>query len=65
MTNKSTAYNMVLCNWGMMLKQSSAVHIQASYSADVILLGSSYKHQLLIINLALLVGSKHFATLKN
>jgi hypothetical protein len=34
-------------------------------SADVILLGSSYKHQLLIINLALLVGSKHFATLKN
>ena len=42
----------VLCNWGMSLKQLSAVHIQVSYSADVILLGSSSKLRLLVINLA-------------
>jgi len=36
----------------MTLKQSSAVHIQALYSADVILLGSSSKLRLLVINLA-------------
>ncbi len=42
----------VLCNWGSTLKQSSAVHIQASYSADGILPGSSSKFRLLVINLA-------------
>jgi len=36
---------------GMTLKQSSAVHIQSLYSADGILLGSSYKLRLLVINL--------------
>ena len=46
----------VLCNWGMTLKQSSAVHIQASYSADVILPGSSSKLRLLVINLASVPG---------
>ena len=46
----------VLCNWGRMLKQSSAVHIQASYSADVILPGSSSKLQLLVIDLASVPG---------
>jgi hypothetical protein len=35
----------------MTLKQSSAVHIQALYLADGILLGSSYKLRLLVINL--------------
>jgi len=40
----------------MTLKQSSAVHIQASYSADVILLGSSSKLRLLVINLASVPG---------
>jgi hypothetical protein len=29
------------CNWGMTLKQSSSVHIQALYPADGILLGIS------------------------
>jgi hypothetical protein len=38
-----------LCNWGMTLKQSSAVHIQALVSADVILLGSISKLRLLVI----------------
>ena len=46
----------VLCNWGMTLKQSSAVHIQALVPADVILLGISSKHQLLFINLASVLG---------
>lgn len=32
-----------LCNWGLTEVQSSAVHIRASYSADVILPGSSAK----------------------
>src|SRR5215212_715500 len=41
----------VLCNWGTTLKQSSAVHIQALVSADEILLGSSSKLRLLVINL--------------
>jgi hypothetical protein len=45
-----------LCNWGGTLKQSSAVHIQALVSADVILLGSSSKHRLLAINLASVPG---------
>jgi len=48
----------VLCNWGSTLKQSSAVHIQASYSADVILLGSSSKLRLLVINLASVPGGQ-------
>jgi hypothetical protein len=47
---------MVLCNWGKTLKQSSAVHIQALYSADGILPGSSYKVRLLVINLASVPG---------
>ena len=46
----------VLCNWGMTLKQSSAMHIQALYSADGILLGSSSKLRLLVINLASVPG---------
>lgn len=46
----------VLCNWGMTLKQSSAVHIQALYSGDVILPGSSSKLRLLVINLASVPG---------
>jgi len=40
----------------MTLKQSSAVHIQALYSADAILLGSSSKLRLLVINLASVPG---------
>ena len=48
----------VLCNWGMTLKQSSAVHIQALYSADVILLGSSSKLRLLVINLSSVPGGQ-------
>ncbi len=31
----------VLCNWGLTLQQSSAVHIKALVSADGILLGIS------------------------
>ena len=46
----------VLCNWGMTLQQSSAVHIQALVSADGILLGFSSKLQLLFINLASVPG---------
>jgi len=40
----------------MTLKQSSAVHIQALYSADVSMLGSSSKLRLLVINLASVPG---------
>jgi hypothetical protein len=46
----------VLCNWGMTLQQSSAVHIQALVSADGILPGSSSKLRLLVINLASVPG---------
>ena len=42
----------------MTLKQSSAVHIPASYSADVILPGSSSKLRLLVINLASVPGGQ-------
>ena len=45
-----------MCNWGSTLKQSSAVHIQALVSADVILPGSSSKPRLLVINLASVPG---------
>ena len=47
-----------MCNWGWTLKQSSAVHIQASYLADGILLGSSSKLRLLVINLASVPGGQ-------
>jgi len=47
-----------LCNWGTTLKQSSALHIQALVSADVILLGISSKLQLLFINLASVPGGQ-------
>jgi hypothetical protein len=40
------------------LQQSSAVHIQALVSADVILPGSSFKLQLLVINLASVPGGQ-------
>ncbi len=43
---------------GLTLKQSSAVYIQALYSADVILPGGSSKHRCLVINLALVTGGK-------
>lgn len=46
----------VLCNWGMTLKQSSAVHIQALVSADGILPGSSSNLRHLVINLASVPG---------
>ena len=46
----------VLCNWGMTLQQSSAVHIQALVSADGILPVSSSKLRLLVINLASVTG---------
>lgn len=42
----------------MTLQQSSAVQIQASYTADVILLGSSSKLRLLVINLASVPGGQ-------
>jgi len=42
----------------MTLKQSSAVHIQALVSADVILPGSSSKLRLLVINLASVPGGQ-------
>jgi len=42
----------------MTLKQSSAAHIQALYSADGILPGSSSKHRLLVINLASVPGGQ-------
>ena len=48
----------VLCNWGSTLQQSSAVHIQALVSADVILPGSSSKLRLLVINLASVPGGQ-------
>ncbi len=48
----------VLCNWGLTLQQSSAVHIQALYSADVILPCSSSKLRLLVINLASVPGGQ-------
>ncbi|MBL0183927.1 MAG: hypothetical protein IPP96_17220 [Chitinophagaceae bacterium] len=57
-TKKANAQQKVLCNWGMTLKQSSAVHIQALYSADVILPGSSSKLRLLVINLASVPGGQ-------
>ena len=46
----------VFCKCVSTLKQSLALHIQASYSADVILPGSSSKLRLLVINLASLLG---------
>ena len=52
------AQQKVLCNWGMTLKQSSAVHIQALVSADGILPGSSSKLRLLVINLASVPGGQ-------
>ena len=52
------AQQKVLCNWGMTLKQSSAVHIQALVSTDVILPGSSSKLRLLVINLASVLGGQ-------
>ena len=58
MTSLHCLQHAVLCNWGMTLKQSSAVHIQALYSADVILLGSSSKLRLLVINLASVPGGQ-------
>jgi hypothetical protein len=56
--NKANAQQKVLCNWGMTLKQSSAVHIQALVSADGILLGSSSKLRHLVINLASVPGGQ-------
>jgi len=52
------AQQKVLCNWGLTLQQSSAVHIQALVSADGILLVISSLHQLLIINLASVPGGQ-------
>ena len=54
----TSTQHQVLCNWGMTLKQSSAVHIQALYSAVVILPGSSSKLRLLAINLASFPGGQ-------
>ena len=42
----------------MTLQQSSAVHIPVLYSADGILLGSSSKLRLLVINLASVPGGQ-------
>ena len=56
--DQSGVQQKVLCNWGMTLKQSSAVHIQALVSADVILPGSSSKLRLLVINLASVPGGQ-------
>jgi hypothetical protein len=53
---KHSRQQKVLCNWGKTLKQSSAVHIQALVSADVILPGSSSILRLLVINLASVPG---------
>jgi hypothetical protein len=47
-----------LCNWGWTLQQSSAVHIQALVSADVILPVISSKLRLLVINLASVPGGQ-------
>ena len=52
MMSSAAANSEVLCNWGSTLKQSSAVHIQASYSADGILLNISNNNEHFIINLA-------------
>ncbi len=48
---KANVQHAVFC-WGSTLNQASAVHIQALYSADGILPGSSSKLRLLVINLA-------------
>jgi len=56
LVTKNVSRQQVLCNWGWTLKQSSAVHIQALVSADVIPPGSSSKLRLLVINLALPAG---------
>ena len=45
-----------MCNLGSTLKQSSAVHIPASYSADGILLSISNNNEHFIINLASVPG---------
>ena len=58
LTESNSSQQKVLCNWGMTLKQSSAVHIQALVSADVFLLGSSSKLRLLVINLASVPGGQ-------
>ena len=50
--SSTNAQQKVLCNWGMTLKQSSEVHIQAVVSGDVILPGINCKLRLLVINLA-------------
>jgi len=55
---KPSRQQKVLCNWGLTLKQSSVVHIQALVSADGILLGSSSKLRLLVINLASVPGGQ-------
>ncbi len=47
-----------MCNWGWTEEQSSALQIQALYSADVILPGSSSKLRLLVINLASVPGGQ-------
>ena len=52
----ANAQHQVLCNWGMTLKQSSAVHIPALHSADGILLSISNNNELFIINLASVPG---------
>jgi len=58
MEGRANVQQKVLCNWGMTLQQSSAVHIQASYSADGILPGSSSKHRHLVINLTSVTGGQ-------
>ena len=57
-SRKANAQHAVLCNWGLTVVQSSAVHIQALYPADGILPGSSFKLQLLVINLASVPGGQ-------
>jgi hypothetical protein len=57
-TNNTCRQHQVLCNWGMTLKQSSAVHIQALVSADGILPGSSSKLRHLVVNLASVPGGQ-------
>jgi hypothetical protein len=53
---KDNAQQQVLYRWGMTLIQSSAVHILAS--ADGMLPGSSFKLQLLVINLTSVPGGQ-------
>ena len=53
-----TQPTLVLLQWGLTLKQSSAVHIQALVSAAGILPGSSSKHRLLVISLASVPGGQ-------